>query len=284
MNTLASVSPPISAVPVVEPPARFRDLLSSEWIKMRSLRSTPWMFTLVTLFVIGFAAMAALSDYNNFPNYSPETQRDHMFALRDAYPLGGYLTLMLVAASIGAIAVVSEYSSGLIRTTTVAVPARSSLVLAKAVVVAAVWTVAGLVLATGSFVVSQAILSGRHAAISITDPGACRALVVSALLAPVCALIGLGLGVLIRHSATTMVISVLTLVMLPLFFESTNRWSAALDQAMVLSAWQRLTEDWVPPSGHGIYIATITESWIVYAVWPLVALVLALVVVRRRDV
>ena len=53
---------------------------------------------------------------------------------------------------------------------------------------------------------------------------------------------------------------------------------------MVLSAWQRLNQDWVLGPEHGINTATITESWIVYAAWPLVAIVLALVVVRRRDV
>lgn len=47
------------------------------------------------------------------------------------------MTLMLVAGSVGALTIVSEYSSGLIRTTTVAVPARGAVVLAKAVVTAA---------------------------------------------------------------------------------------------------------------------------------------------------
>jgi ABC-2 type transport system permease protein len=284
MNTLATASPPTSAAPVAEPPARFRDLLAAEWIKMRSLRSTPWTLGLVTLFVIGSAALAATADYNNFPRYSPEAQREHMFSLHDAFPATGYWTLTLVAVSVGAIAVVSEYGSGLIRTTTVAVPARGSVVLAKAVVVATVWTVAGTIIASGSFVVSQAILDGRDAAISLTDPGAFRALVASALVAPVCALIGVGLGVLIRHTATTTVTGILTLLMVPAFFPTTRRWSAEVNHAMVLTAWQRLSTEWLPPSRPGFYVATIPESWIVYAVWPLVAIVLALVVVRRRDV
>lgn len=275
-----AVTPP---APVVEPPARFRDLLGAEWIKMWSLRSTGWMLALATLFTLGSAALAALGDYHNFPRYPPEVQREHMFSLGDAYPLDGYLTLMLVAASVGAITMVSEYGSGLIRTTTVAVPARGSVVLAKAVVLTAVWTVAGAFIATGTFVVSQSILDLRGAAISVTDPSVFRAMVVSALLAPVCALIGLGFGVLIRHGAATMITSIFVLLMLPLFFASTSRWSATLDQAMLLTAWQRLTVAWVP-TGPDVRIATITESWIVYAVWPLVAIVLALVVVRRRDV
>src|SRR4051794_19427493 len=107
MTTLASVSP---TTPVAGPPARFRDLLAFEWIKMRSLRSTPWTIALTVLFVIGSAAVATLAD--NAAGSGPAD-----FLPFDAYPPEGYWTLMLVAGSIGAISVVSEYSSGLIRTT-----------------------------------------------------------------------------------------------------------------------------------------------------------------------
>lgn len=194
------------------------------------------------------------------------------------------MTLMLVAGSMGAITVVSEYSSGLIRTTTVAVPARGSVVLAKAVVTAGVWTAVGTAISTGSFLVSQAILNGRHAGVSITHPGVFRALVASALLAPVCALVGLGLAVLIRHSAATMVTSVFTLLMLPTLFSQSERWSADVSHVMPVTAWKRLVQNWPPDPGSLGYTATVGGSWIVYAVWPLVAVVLAVVVVRRRDV
>lgn len=124
----------------------------------------------------------------------------------------GDADLVIVAANTGAATIVSEYSSGLIRTTTVAVPARGSVVLAKAVAIVAAWTLAGEINSTASFAVSQTILHGRHAGVSITDPGAFTALLGATLLAPVCALIGLGLGVLIRHSIATTVIAIVTLV------------------------------------------------------------------------
>lgn len=259
-------------------------LVAAEWIKMRSLRSTPWTFALTALLVVGSAVFAAWGDYTNFPKYPPEMQREHPFALADAFPSTGYQVLMLVAGCVGALAVVSEYSSGLIRTTTVAVPARGAVLLAKAVVVAAVWTVVGVVLATASFAVSQAILSGRDAAISITEGHAFRAWVATALLAPVCALIGLGIGVLIRHAAATMVVTAVTLLMLPAFFPTSRRWAAEINHLMVGVAWNRLTMPWTPMSGDGYWPATVTESWIVYAVWPLLAIALATLVIRRRDV
>ncbi|WP_372343337.1 ABC transporter permease [Streptomyces sp. KL116D] len=263
--------------------ARFGDLLAAEWIKIRSLRSTPWVLALVTLTVLTSAALAAYGDYRNYPHYSGRDQREHVWSLGDAFPAEGYLTLMLAAGSVGAIVVVSEYGSGLIRTTTVAVPARRAVLLAKAVVTALLWTGVGLVCALGSFAVSQGILAGRDAAVPLTDAGALRAVAASALLAPVCALIGFGLGALVRHGATTMVGTAFTLLMLPVFFSSREPWVQRIDHLMVQSAWQRLVTlyGWGPEAYGG---ATVAGAWTVFAVWPLVAVALALLVVRHRDV
>ncbi|MER7196893.1 ABC transporter permease [Streptomyces sp. CB01635] len=282
-STTPRTTTPTIAAAVDELPARFLDLVAAEWIKVRSLRSTPWVTVLVTLVVTGVAAARALADYNNFPSYDALTQREHSFSLGDSFPAEAYLTLMLAAVSVGAIAAVSEYGSGLIRTTTVAVPARGAVVLAKAVVQAVLWTVVGSVVALCSFSVAQAILSGRDAAISLGDPNALRALAASALLAPVCALVGLGLGVLIRHSATTMVAGTFVLLLLPVFFSSRKPLSVAFANAMVRNAWQRLAQIYGTPA-EAYNGATVGGSWTVYVLWPLVALALALVVVRRRDV
>jgi ABC-2 type transport system permease protein len=278
----------------VESPVHFGDLVAAEWIKVRSQRSTPWTLAGTALAVIGSAVVAAHADYANFPRYSPADQLTHGFSLSDAFPLAGCLIVMVVAASTGAATIVSEYSSGLIRTTTVAVPARGSVVVAKAVVIAAAWTLAGAITSTASFAVSQTILHGRHADVSITDPGAFTAVLGATLLAPVCALLGLGLGVLIRHGIATTGTAIVTLAMLPMFLSTQQRPTAEIRHAMVLVAWQRLTETYGPPQvadSHaqagqllpGLY-PPLSEAWISYAAWPLVAIVLALIVVRRRDV
>ncbi|MCD9143070.1 ABC transporter permease [Streptomyces albireticuli] len=287
MTPKTPMAVPVGRPAVTPPPVRFADLVAAEWIKIRSLRSTSWTLALVTLVVIGAAVAAAMADYNNFPGYSPETQREHPFSLHDAFPAAGYMSLMLAAGCVGAVTATGEYGSGLIRTTTVAVPARGAVVAAKAVVTAALWTVVGLSVAACSFAVSQTILSGRDAGITLGHPGAVRALVASALLAPVCALLGLGLGFLIRHSATAMVTTTFTLLMLPMFFSTEKRWSAEVRNMMVDSAWQRLTMDWVPSQADSLiplHTATLTQSWVAYALWPTAAVALALVLVRRRDV
>ncbi|AOR30073.1 hypothetical protein BFF78_02400 [Streptomyces fodineus] len=270
--------------PTAPTPARFADLIASEWTKTRSLRSTWWTIALTSLFVIGSAAVAAIADYHDLAAAGTSAHRPADFRPWDACPPSGYMTLTLVAACVGAITIVSEYSSGLIRTTTVAVPARGSVVLAKATVTAALWIAVGAVVSTGSFLVSQAILSGQHAGVSITHAGVPRALVASALLAPVCALTGLGLGVLIRHSAATMATCAFTLLMLPTVFSQDKRWSADIRHAMIFSAWQRLVQNWQPDPSSRTFTATVAASRIVYGLWPLIALTVAVLVVRKRDV
>ncbi|MER5863456.1 ABC transporter permease [Kitasatospora sp. NPDC002040] len=258
-----------------EPPARFGDLIASEWIKLRSLRSVLWTPLLVGLFVLGTAATAALADRDN-----PRVETEYLPF--DAFPPTGWVTLMLAAGSIGAVTSVGEYSSGLIRTTTVAVPARASVVLAKAVVAGALWTALGAVLSVASFFLSQALL-GSHGT-SITHPGVLRGLLACTLVGPVCALVGLGLGVLIRHSATTMVVTTFTLLMLPMFFSTRRQWSADVNGMMTTSAWRRLVQTWEPGIQDGISPATVAGSWAAYALWPLLLTALAVLLVRRRDV
>lgn len=277
MTRLVSTSATTPTATPAEPPARFGDLLASEWIKTRSLRSTPWVLAFITLFVIGTGAAATLADKG-------AGSQPGSFLAYDAFPVAGYMTLMLVAGSMGALAVVSEYSSGLIRTTTVAVPARGAVVLAKAVVTAVLWTAVGTVASIGSFLVSQALLGGHDAGVSINHPDVLRPLVASALLAPVCALVGLGLGVLLRHAAGTMLTTVFTLLMLGTMFSEGNRWSADIRHAMVSASWTRLVQTWEPDPGSLGYSATLPGSWAVYALWPLIAVTVAVVVVRRRDV
>jgi hypothetical protein len=284
MSTLTSLPRPATAAAVDAPRARFLDLVAAEWIKLRSLRSTWWTLVVAVLVPWGAAAAAATADYDNWPNYGPnERAAPHLFAVHDSFPLEGYLVVMLAAGVLGALAMAGEYGSGLIRTTTVAVPARGSVVLAKAVVQTVVWTVVGWVCAVGSYVIAQAILSGRHATIPLSYDGVLRAMAAAATVAPVCALIGLGIGALVRHAGGA--IGILTfVVLLPQFFSQDKQWSADIRNAFPISAFGRLTEVWTAPSHPGFYPATVTGSMLVYLIWPVVSVAPAVWIVRRRDV
>ncbi|MGS2619156.1 ABC transporter permease subunit [Micromonospora sp. LZ34] len=283
---MTTVTPLPTRAPVTGAPARFRDLLAAEWIKLWSLRSTRWTLPLVFLFVVAVSANASLADYRNWPSY-PDGRREmfHLYGpVRDAFPEAGYLLLMLAATTVGALTVVGEYQSGLIRATFAAVPARRSVVAAKAAVLTAVMLVLGLVTAATSFWVSQAILSGRDAGWSIGEPGVALAVLGSALLVPVCALLGMGLGAVVRHAAGTVVAATSVLLLLPLVVDSDkHRWIAELRHALPVAAWQRLIEVHPDILNPDPFPATVTGSWLTFAGWSVAALAVAVLAIHRRD-
>ncbi|MEY9944227.1 ABC transporter permease [Kitasatospora sp. GAS1066B] len=286
--TVDSLSPAATAAAAVaEPRARFRDLLAAEWTKLWSLRSIHWALAATVLAILAANANAARSDLANYPNYSAEV-KNYWFvpywAMRDAFTNNSAWIVALAAGGIGAIAIVGEYSTGMIRTTFAAVPARRSVLAAKVAVLTGLMLVAGAVMAFGSFWLTQAILSHRHIGISISQPGALRCVIASALFPVVCALIGFGLGALIKHSATTVIATVGVLLLLPNLFNSPDkRWICDLHNLMPIAAWERLAFIGGRQQLFGPYPATITGSWLTYLIWPLVAVLLPLLLVRRRD-
>ena len=72
---------------------------------------------------------------------------------------------------------------------------------AKAVVLAAATLVVSEVLALGSFIVCQAFLAHVHSGVSLSDPGVLTAVIGSGLFLTAVALLGLGLGAALRHTA-----------------------------------------------------------------------------------
>lgn len=269
--------------PAAEHRGRFGDLLAGEWIKFWSLRSMPWVLGISALVVIGVDLQAGMYTYDHFPVGDPHPGSYTQVALDDSFTMTAADILMLVTGSVGALMIVSEYASGMIRSTLAAVPDRRAALTAKACVLAAVTLGYGALVAGASFGLDQAVLSGRHVGLSIGHPGALRFVAGSALLAPVCALVGLGLGVLVRHSAGSVVATVLALFFLPAFFDDNHRWSAVVSHAMPLNAWRRLTEVDMSDFFTSHYPATVAGAWITFAAWPLVAAVVATAVVQRRD-
>ncbi len=266
------------------PAARFVDLLAAEWIKFWSLRPTRWSFPLTALVVLGIGVNGAVANHRNFPRYAEGIRENFVptWAIRDAFPIASAMVLMLIVGTLGALAVVNEYASGLIRTTFAAVPARRSLLAAKALVLTGVTGVFGVAVVATSFAVTQAILSGRGVGLSFGDPGVLGSLASSAALAPLGALVGLGIGVLLRHGAATVAVTALVLVLLPSFVGQDEAWTAAVKFALPLNAWQNLAT--IAPLHVPLpHTPSSAHSWAVLALWPALSAAAALVLVRRRD-
>lgn len=279
---------PTTTASSAEPRPRFLDLCAAEWIKMRSLRSTSWVLTLSVLAVVAINANAVHSDFHYLDNPPPPVpgfrpyHYDALFHGLGSIPANLF---MITTGSVGAITLFGEYASGMIRTTFAAVPDRRSVVAAKVAVVTTVTLVAGTVASAGSFFLTNAMLASRHVGLSINDPGCLQAVAAYALIAPVSALIGMGLGAVIRHATGTVVALVGVLLLLPLLFQGDRyEWVKAIGNALPRDALARLVFNPESSTDLGKYPATVTESWVVFGAWSAIAVVIAMAVVRRRDV
>lgn len=291
--TTQTVSEPDVRATAPEPRARFRDLLAAEWTKLWSLRSTYWVLVSGALTIIAINVNSARSNASRlarYPELPPAPPPGHpalperLFdPLTTAFVDPAWQLLMVVAASIGALVVFGEYASGLIRTTFAAVPARRAVMAAKVAVMAAVMLVFGTVVSGTSFGVTQALLRDHHG-MSIGDPGALRAVAAAALLAPLCALVGMALGSVIRQAAGTVVAVVGVLLLLPALFQGeTYRWVKEIGNTMPLTAWNALVQNPARDYDTGKYPVSVTQAWIVFGAWALAAALVA-VAAHRRDV
>ncbi|MGW3403748.1 ABC transporter permease [Streptomyces zhihengii] len=276
---------PAALVPAGEPRPRFLDLLAAEWLKLWSLRSTAWSLAAAALAVLAFNAGTSW-DTRRYWNTEDASYADRFVAegmpLLHAFTTNAGTLMMLFAGAFGALAVTGEYSSGLIRTTFAAVPARRSVMAARTAVVAAVATVFGALVAGVSFAVTQAILGTRGAGVPLDHPGALRVVAASALLAPVAAIAGVAIGALVRHGPGAVVGCVVVLLLLPLLLTDDRHLSAVLGHALPYRAWLRLTDIPYGPEGL-VHPWSATGAWTVYALWALVAAAVAVTAVHRRD-
>lgn len=274
--------------------ARFTDLVAAEWIKFWSLRSTALVLAAGALTTLGICVNAAKANADRLahqpelppvpPGGKPALPQMIYDPLGAAYVSPAWVLLMIIVAALGASVIFGEYTSGLIRTTFAAVPDRRAVVAAKVTVVTAVTLVLGAAVSVGSFGVTQAILRDHHG-MSFADPGALRAVAASALLLPLCALIGMAVGAVIRHTAGAVVTVIGLLLVVPQLFTGERfRWVKEIGNAMPISSWDRLILNPARDYDLGKYPVTVTEAWCVYGVWAGVAVAVAVLVVGRRDV
>jgi ABC-2 type transport system permease protein len=168
--------------------------LNGEWTKLRTLPSTWRTAALAGALAIGFTGVVDLSQV------SLSAQQRHGFDATSASLFG----VIIAATLLGALAVrtvTSEYATGMIRTTFSAMPARRLVLAAKAATVAAFVLPIALLCDVAGFELGQRIFAAKHLQVALSHPGVPRAIVFGAVAASLVALIGVGLGGLIRHTA-----------------------------------------------------------------------------------
>jgi hypothetical protein len=258
------------------------DLLTAEWNKFRSLRST----------VVTLAALVAVYLYLAYRGAqdSVQTWQSMPRQLRPAFDpahgvFGGstWMLAMIVAGAVGAMTVTSEHSTGLIRATFTAVPTRRKVAAAKYAVTAAAMTVTGAVIAAGSFAINETVLSGHHISVPAGGTVAARLLASATLLLPLCALAGMALGAVIRNTPATVVAICVLFVFVPIAFKSgTTRWTVDAANAMPFSFFARLAV-----AGHGHLVGStgsVPAAWAALAAWLAASAIIVISVMGWRDV
>jgi ABC-2 type transport system permease protein len=172
--------------------------LKAEWTKLHTLLST-WRTTALTLALgIGFSVAVALSEISQW--HTMTAQQRQVFDPTSASMSG----VMISAVVLGALAVrtiTAEYSTGMIRSTFSAMPARRLVLAAKAATMAAFAFPVTLLGNVAGFELGQRIFAGQHVAVTIGHPGVLRAMFFGAVAVSLVAVIGVGIGGLIRHTA-----------------------------------------------------------------------------------
>jgi ABC-2 type transport system permease protein len=253
--------------------------IGSEWIKLRTLRST-WigMGALVLLWV-GLGAIASAVSTGSV------TTGEEGGGFVSGDPLRTVLTAdfaaVLLVGVLGAQAGAREYGSRMILATIAAVPRRWQVVVSKVIVLTGVLLPTALIGVLAAFGVGMAILSaGDKATVALTDDDVLRSVLGMAGYLTAVALMGLGLGVLLRSVAGSIGVLIGGVMVLPTLAGALL--PASLDSVLKFlpsSAGAAFTT----VMGAGDEVLGATAGALVLTAWVAVTLGASVLVITRRD-
>jgi ABC-2 type transport system permease protein len=185
-------------------------MILAEWLKLRSVRTTWYLLGLATLAIAAGAGISWMgaNAYDHAAN-----SHVHVSMASVAQIVGWFVELLM--AILGALAITAEYRSGTITTSIIAVPRRWPMLAGKVTAVAGLTLFVGEVAVFAGYVEGRAIVGDRPILLDAGPFGhQVPLLVAEGLLPMMFALIGLGLGVVLRSAAGT--ITCLALLWYPL--------------------------------------------------------------------
>lgn len=242
------------------PQATWFDALAGEWVRLRTHRGV--VISLLSGVVVTVAAGVNNSHAEARGIRSGEAIGDPTWTTQFGMKFG-----LIAFAIAGVLAVTSEYSSGMIRTSLTAVPSRGRLLTARAAAFSAVALVAGLIASLASFAIGRSVLAEAGVQLSLSAPGVLRALLGGGLFLATSGLLALGLGALLRN-AVAGVGSVFAL------FVGSMAVGASSDEVLPFDAGIAVTR-----AGSG-------SPWTGYLTllgWAAAALTAGYLVLKRRD-
>ena len=200
MTTSTHNQGPVPAtVPAYPLPQRVTQarVLRSEWTKLRTQPSTGWALLTAVVLIVAFGILYSLLREARPPHGAAAIAAFDPAAVS----LAGVQLAQIAAGVLGVLLITSEYATGLIRASFAAVPRRLPILWGKALLLAMATVTVCAHATLVTFLAGQSILARQHLAVTLSQPGVTRAVIGGALYLAVTALIGLGLGALLRSTA-----------------------------------------------------------------------------------
>jgi ABC-type transport system involved in multi-copper enzyme maturation permease subunit len=250
-----------------------RRVVTAEWIKFWTLRSTVGVLVAAITGMVAIALIVALNTRHVTSNVQPED-------LVPSATMQGYFLGQLLIGSLGVLFVTGEYSTGMIRSTMSAVPKRLPVLAAKLTVFLAVTATSMVAISVVAFLSAQAVLSRYRPGYSLAQPGVLRVVIGTGIYLTLVGLIGMALGWIVRSTPGSLVAYIATVLVIPAIF------------ANVLGSWGKHIAEFLPSEAGASFSTSLREPpslapWPglgVMALWVVVALGVAALELRRRDV
>ncbi|MDD1476171.1 ABC transporter permease [Arthrobacter sp. H16F315] len=265
-------------------PSFFR-VLNSEFIKFRTLLSTLILLASTVLVMVGFGALSAWGTGQFSEAASRDPQAAAAFAaqggdLAVGVPTSGIAFAQLILGSLGVLLMSSEFTTGMARSTFAAVPKRIPAYAAKLLVVmvtAFVLTAASVYLAG---LVSLPILGNYNLKLDLASSQSVKMMLVNSAYIAAVAAIGMALGSLVRNSAGGIMSLVGLFFVAPIAFQ-------LIPGDFFVEARKYLPGNTIDPMIAVQHVPDTLEVWqaaLVLGAWVIIPVVLAALVLKRRDV
>ena len=249
----------------------------SEWTKFVSLRSTRWSLGVGILLTIALPVVFAAVTGSHWAHMSaPERADRHPLDIA----LAGVNVAQLAIAVLGVLVISGEYSTGMIRSSLIAVPKRLPVLWAKIAVYAAVSFILTLPAVIIAFFASQAILSRHHILqLSFGDPGVARSVLGGALYVTLVGIFALGIGTILRNTAGGIAaFAGIFFVIPPLMNILPTSWNNAISQYLPSEAGRQLFS-----LHHAAHSLSPTAGGLLMLGYCALTVAVAAVVLVRRD-
>lgn len=268
----------------------FGGILRSEWIKLRSLRSTYWCYLFIIVINVGFAVLLS------WAIGSAQGPRGQQVSIPDnpstamTVVTSGLLLSSLLSAVLGALVITGEYGTGMIKSTFSADPRRLGALFGKALVFGVVTFIIGLASMVGGALAAMPGLSHNHITFDWSDGHIWLALLGGAGFLALAGLLAFGLGAIIRVSAGGIAAGIGLLFVLPIV--------GNIVEAVTKATWVANIMTFLPGSAggniyaygsgtssykNGLVTLDATQGLLVLIAWVVVFVGLAAILVKRRD-